>query len=132
MIVFDFVAYKVYKMVKKGKQYQGAEFLFTTCALGMPITLLLTILVNSIEKQHNSNFVSYIASLGKIPYLLLFTLPIVILIYIYLKIRLHKIENKILESKSLRTLDKLPNFLVFVIFWIIIFFTGILIKETIG
>ena len=45
---------------------------------------------------------------------------------------LHEIENKILESKNLRTLDKLPNFLVFVIFWIIIFFTGIFIKETIG
>ncbi|SHL57950.1 hypothetical protein SAMN05443634_111126 [Chishuiella changwenlii] len=132
MIVFDFVAYKVYKMAKKGKQYQGAEFLFTACALGMPVTLLLTILVSAIEKQYNSNFVSYIASIGKIPYLLLFTLPIIIVIYIYLKKNLYKVEQRISSSKILRTLDKLPNFLVFVIFWIIIFFTGILIKETIG
>ncbi|MFV0145930.1 hypothetical protein OBJ96_08295 [Empedobacter falsenii] len=132
MIIFDFVAYKVYKMVKKGKQYQGAEFLFTACALGMPVTLLITILINSLEKKYNSNFINYISSFGKIPYFILFTLPVIVLIYLYLKMSLHEIENKILESKNLRTLDKLPNFLVFVIFWIIIFFTGIFIKETIG
>ncbi|MFV0143655.1 MULTISPECIES: hypothetical protein [Empedobacter] len=132
MIVFDFVAYKVYKMAKNGKQYKGAEYLFTAFALGVPITLFLTIMINSIEKKYNSNFISYIASYGKIPYFLLFTLPVITLVYIYLKQRLHSVEYKINSSKTLKILDKIPNFLVFIIFWIIIFIISIIIKEFIG
>ncbi|WP_334127091.1 hypothetical protein [Empedobacter brevis] len=130
MIIFDFVAYKVYKMVVKYKQYEGIEWLPVTGAMTFSIVPLMMIIITEIEKYFfGGSIISQIAEMGKIPSFLMITLPIMIIIYFYLRFNLHKIQDQIARSKPLQILDKLPNFLVYFIFVLFSCFLAILIHK---
>ncbi|WP_333663625.1 hypothetical protein [Chishuiella changwenlii] len=117
MIVFDFVAYKVYKMVKKGKQYEGMELIPTTAAMGFSIIPLLIICGGELEKLFfNKNNIYDILDLGKIPAFLIITLPIMTVIYFYLRLNLYKVEQKISKNRILKSVDSIPNFIVYFTF----------------
>ncbi len=117
MIVFDFVAYKVYKWVVKYKQYEGIEYLPTAGAMGFAIIPLIMLIVTKIEQYFSDkSIVSKIVDLGKIPAFIIITLPLMVLIYYYLRANLYKIEDKIAKSKILQILDRIPNFIVYYIF----------------
>lgn len=129
MIVFDFVAYKLYKFVVKHKKYEGAELMVTSVLLAMPVTIFVTVTLSVIENNFNYNFIDSIASRGKIPYLLAFTLPITLIIYIYLRVHLHKIEDKLIQYKILRILDKIPGYIIYFIFAMTMAFITVLISK---
>ncbi|WP_395090969.1 hypothetical protein ACF3NR_08020 [Vaginella massiliensis] len=117
MIVFDFVAYKVYKWVVKYKQYEGIEYLPTAGAMGFAIIPLIMLIVTKIEQYFSDkSIVSKIVDLGKIPAFIIITLPLMVLIYYYLRANLYKIEDKIAKNKILQILDRIPNFIVYYIF----------------
>lgn len=121
MIIFDFVAYKVFKMVEKGKQFEDMEFFATAGILSLPITLFITSTIGIFEKIIGTSFVDSISEIGKVPFFIVFTLPIGILVFFYLRYNIEKIEIKVANNKILNRLDSIPNFIIFFLFYFLCF-----------
>lgn len=129
MIIFDFVAYKVFKMVVKGKQFEDMEFFATAGILSLPITLFITSTIGIFEKIIGTSFVDSISEIGKVPFFIVFTLPIGILVFFYLLYNIEKIEIKVANNKILNRLDSIPNFIIFFSLLFFVFCYMILIRE---
>ncbi len=129
MIVFDFVAYKVYKMVKKGKQYEGVEKIATAFLLAFPVTILVSTIINNIGKLYNLNIVAFLYKFGRLPFFIVFTIPMILIIALYLNKISVKIEQRFSTNSILRKMDKIPNFIIYFLFGILNFIFSVIINE---
>lgn len=117
-------------MVVKYKQYEGIEYLPTAGAMGYPVAILIAIIITEIEQHFFcKSIISNIADMGKIPFFLIITLPIMVIIYFYLRSNLYKMEDKIAKSRTLQTLDKIPNLIVYFTFAMLNIFIAIAIHK---
>jgi hypothetical protein len=129
MILFDFVAYKIFKMIVKGKQFEEMEFFATAGILSLPLTLFITSTFGIIEKIVGTTFVDSISGIGKIPFFIVFTLPIGILVFFYLRNNIEKIEIEVAKNKILNRLDRIPDFIIFFSLLFFVFGYMIIIRE---
>jgi len=129
MVIFDFIVYKVYKLVLSGKQYKGIEEVITACILAFPLTILVSTIINNIGKIFNLEIVDFVYKLGRIPFYILFSVPLIIIILFYLNRNLRELEYRISTNSILKKIDKLPNFIIYLFFAIINLLFSILINE---
>ncbi|MFV0147455.1 hypothetical protein OBK08_05685 [Empedobacter falsenii] len=129
MIIFDFVAYKVYKMVKKGRQYEGVEKIATAFLLAFPVTILVSTIINNMGKIYNLNIVDFLYKFGRLPFFIVFTIPMMLVIALYLNKISVDIEYRISTNSILKKMDKIPNLIIYFLFGILNFILSVIINE---